>query len=73
MIQKLIDSGKISSGWTEAEDVAKSIVNQLYSSQGGQIIIPTSLWWTSAIRAFPLWLQEKLRDAVSKELLAANA
>ncbi|KAF2117938.1 hypothetical protein BDV96DRAFT_644275 [Lophiotrema nucula] len=73
MVQRLIDTGKMKSGWTEAEDVAKAITKQLYSGYGGQVIIPDSLWWTSAIRGFPSWLQEKLRDAVSKQLLAANS
>lgn len=73
MVQKLIDSGKMTSGWTEPEDVATAIVNQLYSTHGGQIIIPGSLWWTSAVRGFPLWLQENMRDVVSKQLLSANA
>jgi hypothetical protein len=73
MVQRLIDSGKITSGWTEPEDVAKTIVNQLYSTYGGQIIIPASLWWTSAIRGLPSWIQERLRDLVSKEVMIANA
>tara|TARA_R110002003_G_scaffold351_22_gene19066 strand:- start:10187 stop:10408 length:222 start_codon:yes stop_codon:yes gene_type:complete len=73
MVQRLIDSGKITSGWTEPEDVAKTIVNQLYSTYGGQIITAASLWWTSAIRGLPSWIQERLRDVVSKEVMIANA
>lgn len=73
MVQKLIDSGKMTGGWTEPEDVANRIVEQLYSGYGGQIIIPKAYWWTSLIRGFPSWLQENMRNAVSKQLLAANA
>ena len=72
MVQKLIDSGKMKSGWTEPEDVAEAIVNQLYSGYGAQIIVPSYFWWVSLQRGFPAWLQEKLRNSVSQALLKAN-
>jgi hypothetical protein len=73
MVQRLIDSSKITNGWTDPIDVAKTIVNQLYSTYGGQNIIPASLWWASAVRGLPSWIQERLRDVVSKEVMLANA
>ncbi|KAF2036734.1 NAD(P)-binding protein [Setomelanomma holmii] len=62
MVQELIDSGKMS-----------MIVEQLYSTYGSQVVIPRSLWWVSAIRGFPSWLQENMRESVSKQLLEANS
>lgn len=71
MIQRLIDNGSFTDPVLEPEDVADAIVRQLYSGYGAQIIVPSSLWWVSAIRGFPSWLQEFFRDAVSTTLLKA--
>lgn len=73
MIQNLIDSKKFTDTVVEPEDVAGAIVRQLYSGYGEQIIVPPSLWWVSAVRGFPSWLQENFRDSVTKDLLKANA
>jgi all-trans-retinol dehydrogenase (NAD+) len=44
------------------EYVAKQIVDQIVSCQGGQIIIPKSMWTGSLVRGMPNWMQEFARD-----------
>lgn len=72
MVQRLIDSGKMTNGCREPEEVADAIVSQLYSGYGAQITIPSSFWWTSLLRGLPSWLQEGVRDSISREFLRMN-
>ena len=73
MIQTLIDNKKFEDSVVEPEDIAQAIAKQLYSGYGSQIIIPPSLKWVSLARGFPSWLQEGMRDSVSKTLLKAHS
>lgn len=45
----------------EAEDVAEAMVNQIIAAKGGQLILGPAI--ASKIRAFPLWVQELIRDS----------
>ncbi|KAJ5167009.1 uncharacterized protein N7482_005790 [Penicillium canariense] len=49
----------------EPETVADAIVEQLYSGQGGQLILPARFSLITGIRGFPSWLQELIRDALT--------
>jgi len=49
----------------DIDEVAKPIVDAIFSCRGGQLIIPDAPVF-AAIRAWPSWLQEAFRDMVSK-------
>ncbi|KAH7305295.1 hypothetical protein B0I35DRAFT_444303 [Stachybotrys elegans] len=72
MIADLVEGGKLKDTPVTAEDVADGIVNQVLSGFGAQIIVPSSLGWTSLMRGMPGWLQESLRDTVTLILINAN-
>ncbi|KAK5657205.1 hypothetical protein OQA88_3263 [Cercophora sp. LCS_1] len=46
--------------------VAEEIVQRVLSRRGGQVVIPQRETVISSIRGWPTWLQEALRDYVSK-------
>jgi hypothetical protein len=72
MIADLVEGGKLKDTPVTAEDVADGIVNQVLSGFGAQIIVPSSLGWTSLMRGMPGWLQESLRDTVTLILINAS-
>ncbi|KXJ87875.1 hypothetical protein Micbo1qcDRAFT_215077 [Microdochium bolleyi] len=72
MIADLIALGKLSGPIVTADDVANAVTNQLFSGYGAQVVVPSTMGWTSMIRGLPVWLQESMRDSVSKELLTAT-
>lgn len=49
-----------------SDQIANEVVGQIQSKRGGQLIIPRSAAGISAIRGWPTWLQEVIRDAVGK-------
>lgn len=53
-----------------AEDVALKVVEQILFKRGGQLIIPGRYNIAPALRAFPTWLQDLVRDITSKSLVA---
>lgn len=71
MISKLTSNPKFREPVVEPEDVANAVVRQLYRGEGNQLVVPPSMWWMSAVRGWPSWLQESFRDNVSKALLKA--
>jgi len=71
MIREMERTGKLGGPTLESTDVATAVTQQLFSGYGAQLVVPSSMGWTSMIRGFPVWLQERLRDTVSTELLAA--
>ncbi|VZH99950.1 unnamed protein product, partial [Fusarium fujikuroi] len=73
LIADLIAKGKMKDTTISAECVADGVVKQLYTGYGAQIVVPNSSAWTSMIRGFPGWVQERLRDKVSVMLLNAMA
>ncbi|KAL4882696.1 hypothetical protein BJY04DRAFT_186716 [Aspergillus karnatakaensis] len=57
-----------------AEDVGNRVVKQILSRQGGQLVLPDYLTLvTPALRGWPTWLQDGLRDAISKPVIAGLA
>ncbi|KAI0521077.1 NAD(P)-binding protein [Xylaria bambusicola] len=52
-----------------SEQVAEPIVRQILSRRAAQIIIPTSMTMASAIRGWPTWLQELIRDTLGRSSL----
>ncbi|KAH7370682.1 hypothetical protein BKA65DRAFT_22252 [Rhexocercosporidium sp. MPI-PUGE-AT-0058] len=72
MIADLVEGGRLKDTTVAPEDVADGIVNQVLSGFGSQIIVPSSLGWTSMMRGFPGWLQESLRDTVTLILMNAR-
>ncbi|KAK5636176.1 hypothetical protein RRF57_011888 [Xylaria bambusicola] len=51
------------------EQVAEPIVRQILSRRAAQIIIPRSTIMISAIRGWPTWLQELIRDTLGRSSL----
>lgn len=51
------------------KDVSSAVVKQIVSQSGGQVIIPSSINFISLLRGFPSWLQERVRDQDSLELV----
>jgi NAD(P)-dependent dehydrogenase (short-subunit alcohol dehydrogenase family) len=49
-----------------SDRIADEVVAQIKSRRGGQLVIPSSATGISAIRGWPTWLQELVRDAVAK-------
>jgi all-trans-retinol dehydrogenase (NAD+) len=54
----------------DPEDVAQAMVKQIISARSGQILLGPSL--ATAIRAFPMWLQEIIRDGLG-QVVVGNA
>ncbi|KAI1359096.1 hypothetical protein F5Y08DRAFT_91847 [Xylaria arbuscula] len=52
-----------------SEDVAEPIVKQILSRRAAQIIIPRSTTMISAIRGWPTWIQELIRDTLGRSSL----
>lgn len=50
----------------QPEDVAKKVLDQIFSCCGGQVILPSSGTWLTAIHGFPNWFQELIRDLAAK-------
>lgn len=72
MIANLTEGGKLKDTPVTAEEVASAIAKQVLSGFGAQIIVPSSLGWTSLMRGMPGWLQESLRDTVTLILINAT-
>ncbi|KAH7007312.1 hypothetical protein EDB80DRAFT_576972 [Ilyonectria destructans] len=68
MIENLIASKGFNGPVIEPEYVAKKVVNQVLGGRGGQLILPHRFGIVSAIRGFPIWLQEWIRDGQSETL-----
>lgn len=56
----------------DPEDVSGPVLERIFCRRGGHLIIPESSSWVSAIRSLPSWLQEFLRDSVSKAAKKAH-
>lgn len=69
MISPLTSNPKFRDRVVEPEDIANAVVRQLYRDEGSQLIVPQSMWYMSALRGCPAWLQESLGATVSKNLI----
>ncbi|EAQ84344.1 hypothetical protein CHGG_08358 [Chaetomium globosum CBS 148.51] len=49
-----------------SDRIADEVIAQIKSRRGGQLVIPNSATGISAIRGWPTWLQEVIRDAVAR-------
>lgn len=52
----------------DAREISKAIVNQILSQNSGQVVVPSRVSFLSMLRAFPHWLQEMVRDGVSRDV-----
>ncbi|KAK0643956.1 hypothetical protein B0T16DRAFT_416915 [Cercophora newfieldiana] len=48
------------------DQIADEVVGQIKNKRGGQLIIPKSLSLVSAIRGWPTWVQEVVRDSIAR-------
>lgn len=54
----------------DPEDVAEAMIKQIIAARSGRILLGPSL--ATAIRAFPIWLQEIIRDGMG-QIVTGNA
>ncbi|OJJ54453.1 hypothetical protein ASPSYDRAFT_49579 [Aspergillus sydowii CBS 593.65] len=52
------------------EEVGNRVVQQVLSGRGGQVILPEHLSITTSLRAWPTWMQDSVRDLISKPVIA---
>lgn len=70
MIQQLTDAGnEFKQPVLTVERVGNAIAKQILSGKSGQVILPERYWVASLVRAFPTWLQERVRSLASADLL----
>lgn len=52
----------------EPQAVADAVVARILGCAGGQIFLPADLSQVTALRGYPNWVQEKIRDGVTKTI-----
>jgi all-trans-retinol dehydrogenase (NAD+) len=57
----------------EPDDAAQVVVDRIFGCTGGQVFLPADASKASMLRALPNWLQERMRDGVSKTVLDSAA
>ena len=65
MIEKLVQSGVLRGHLLEPEDVAEAIVQQVMSTFGAQVFLPSNFWIVSLVRGAPSWIQERIRNLLT--------
>ncbi|KUJ20450.1 NAD(P)-binding protein [Mollisia scopiformis] len=68
MIAPLIAKPGFNDPVLEPEDVAATIVNQVVSGRGGQLILPKEVKFLSTLRAWPYWMQTRLSNRMAHVL-----
>jgi all-trans-retinol dehydrogenase (NAD+) len=68
MISKLLEKRNFTDFVLQPETVAESVVKQVLSGYGAQLILPARLSLMSGVRGFPSWLQESMRNGVNQVL-----
>ncbi|CAO2648488.1 Nn.00g077550.m01.CDS01 [Neocucurbitaria sp. VM-36] len=63
--QELKDRGAVI---LEPKDVADAVVARIESCSGGQVFLPASIARISLLRGLPNWVQESVRDGVSRTI-----
>lgn len=48
------------------EDISRPVLAQIFSGRGGQLILPAGKSIASAVRGWPSWAQEALRDVTTR-------
>ncbi|KUI61579.1 Short-chain dehydrogenase/reductase family 16C member 6 [Cytospora mali] len=51
------------------EDISRPVLAQIFSGRGGQLILPKYKSFASAVRGWPNWMQEIMRDTLVKGFL----
>ncbi|KAI3533241.1 hypothetical protein CSPX01_12897 [Colletotrichum filicis] len=69
LIEKVHSSGPFKSKILEPEPVVDAIFKQIVSGRSGHVYLPGEYARATAIRAWPYWLQESLRNAQKETLL----
>jgi hypothetical protein len=70
LIDGLINAGKhFKAPIMSPKDVSSAVVKQIVSQTGGQVIIPSNHGSASFLRGLPSWMQERVRNRGSKQLV----
>ncbi|WKT54471.1 Short-chain dehydrogenase/reductase SDR [Fusarium oxysporum f. sp. vasinfectum] len=57
--------------WVKTPMAEKLLQTGKLGRYGAQVVVPNTLAWTSIVRGLPVWIQETLRDSVTRSLLQA--
>ncbi|KAG4432036.1 hypothetical protein IFR05_012475 [Cadophora sp. M221] len=69
LIEKLTSDPRFNDPVLEAEDVSSTVVAQVLSGRGGQLVLPRSMNVATTIRGWPSWLQILLRNILADRLM----
>lgn len=58
---------------TEPSAVADAVLERVVGCTGGQVFLPNTIGRVTSLRGYPNWLQEKVRDNVSKTIYNSTA
>jgi short-subunit dehydrogenase len=72
LLQENLDSPGFDHFVIEPETVADAVVKQLHSGNGGHVILPARYTIACALRAFPSWMQELVRNGVNQGMFAIH-
>ncbi|KAL0932078.1 uncharacterized protein CTRU02_213031 [Colletotrichum truncatum] len=71
LIEKVHSKGKFKALLLEPELVVDRIFQQIISGRSGHVCIPEEYTWVAGLRAWPHWVQERVRNA-QKDVLLHN-
>lgn len=57
----------------EPQDVADKVVERVLACEGGQVFLPEGVGRVSLLRGVPNWVQERVRDGVSRTIYGSVA
>lgn len=72
LLQESLDRPGFDHFVIEPETVADAVVEQLHSGNGGHLILPARYSIASAIRGFPSWVQELVRNSINQGMFAVS-
>jgi all-trans-retinol dehydrogenase (NAD+) len=66
MLGKLTENKKFAGVCVDIDDVSDAVLKQVLSGKSGQVVLPANLRFVApAIRGFPSWWQERIRNSSS--------
>jgi len=70
LLEPLLTSPTFKDPVLEMDEVTREVVKQVLSGRSGQLILPEELSMVSTIRAWPAWLQYRVRNRIAHVLVA---
>ncbi|KAJ5166374.1 short-chain dehydrogenases/reductase [Penicillium canariense] len=69
LIDNLLKEGNVKTPMMSPKDVSSAVVKQIVSQNGGQVILPSSQSSVSLLRSLPSWLQDRMRNETSLQIV----